>query len=46
MTYVDAAEADQKRDGQIKLHGPEGFEGMRAAGGQMHRAASRLALRA
>jgi len=32
MTYVLAAEADLSRDGQIKLHGAEAFEGMRAAG--------------
>jgi methionyl aminopeptidase len=29
---VDHAEADNARNGAIKLHGPEGFEGMRAAG--------------
>ena len=32
-TYVTAApDARASRDGTIKLHGPEGFEGMRAAG--------------
>jgi methionyl aminopeptidase len=31
--YVDAAEAaDEGRTGAIRLHGPEGFEGMRRAG--------------
>lgn len=32
MNYVDASDADDLRDGAIKLHGPEGFEGMRKAG--------------
>lgn len=32
MTYVAAETADLKRDGQIKLHDPEAFEGMRTAG--------------
>ena len=32
MTYIDAAEAPLANTGQIKLHGPEGFAGMRAAG--------------
>ena len=32
-TYVTAsAESRASRDGTIKLHGPEGFSGMRAAG--------------
>src|SRR3546814_18861912 len=31
-TYVDAAAAPVERTGAIKLHGPEGFEGMRKAG--------------
>jgi methionyl aminopeptidase len=32
MTFVEAAQANQRRSGEIKLHGPEGFEGMRRAG--------------
>ena len=32
MNYVDAAIAPQRNTGEIKLHGPEGFEGMRRAG--------------
>ncbi len=32
MTFVDAAAAAGRKTGQIKLHGPEGFAGMRAAG--------------
>ncbi len=32
MTYIDAANAPQENTGQIKLHGPEAFEGMRRAG--------------
>jgi methionyl aminopeptidase len=32
MTYVDAAVAPLRKTGQIKLHGPGAFEGMRKAG--------------
>ena len=32
MTYVDATVAPLRKTGQIKLHGPEAFEGMRKAG--------------
>ena len=32
MSYVDAALAPQRKTGQIKLHGPDAFEGMRKAG--------------
>jgi methionyl aminopeptidase len=32
MTYVDAAAAPLRKTGQIKIHGPEGFAGMRNAG--------------
>src|SRR5437016_2667867 len=32
MSYVDAAVAPQRKTGQIKLHGPAAFEGMRKAG--------------
>ena len=32
MTYVDATAAPLRKTGQIKLHGPEAFEGMRKAG--------------
>ena len=32
MTYIEAAEAPAGRSNMIKLHGPEGFEGMRKAG--------------
>mgnify|MGYP003704540543 CR=1 FL=1 len=32
MTFVDAASATRRQPGQIKLFGPEAFEGMRKAG--------------
>ncbi len=32
MKYIDSKEAPQQNNGVIKLHGPEGFEGMRKAG--------------
>ena len=32
MNYVDAAAAPLRNSGQIKLHGPEAFDGMRRAG--------------
>ena len=32
MTYVDAAVAPLRKTGQIKIHGPGAFEGMRKAG--------------
>jgi methionyl aminopeptidase len=32
MTYIDAAVAPSRKTGQIRLHGPEGFAGMRKAG--------------
>ena len=32
MTFVDSAMLQGRRNGHIKLHGPEGFEGMRKAG--------------
>ena len=32
MTYVDAANAPLRKNGQIKIHGPEDFVGMRRAG--------------
>ncbi len=32
MNYIDAASAPVSNTGQIKLHGPEGFAGMRKAG--------------
>src|SRR6516165_2088741 len=32
MTYVDAAFAPLRKTGQIKIHGPAAFEGMRKAG--------------
>jgi methionyl aminopeptidase len=32
MTYIDATFAPLRKTGQIKLHGPEAFEGMRKAG--------------
>ena len=32
MTFVEAATAPSRKTGQIKLHGPEAFEGMRRAG--------------
>jgi methionyl aminopeptidase len=33
MSYIEAATAPLRKTGQIKLHGPEGFAGMRRAGG-------------
>ncbi|HEX5777722.1 MAG TPA: type I methionyl aminopeptidase [Xanthobacteraceae bacterium] len=32
MSYIEAATAPLRKNGQIKLHGEEGFEGMRRAG--------------
>ncbi|MEM6627174.1 MAG: type I methionyl aminopeptidase [Pseudomonadota bacterium] len=32
MNFIDAVEAPLRNTGHIKLHGPEGFEGMRRAG--------------
>jgi methionyl aminopeptidase len=32
MTYVSATDTPRSKSGQIKLHGPEAFEGMRKAG--------------
>jgi methionyl aminopeptidase len=32
MSYVDATQAPLRKTGQIKLHGPQAFEGMRKAG--------------
>src|SRR5690606_38859380 len=32
MSYIEAASAPLRKTGQIKLHGPEGFAGMRRAG--------------
>jgi methionyl aminopeptidase len=32
MNYVEAASAPLRKTGHIKLHGPEGFAGMRRAG--------------
>ena len=32
MTYVDAACAPLRKTGQIKIHGPDAFAGMRRAG--------------
>ena len=32
MTFVDSAQLQGRRNGHIKLHGPEAFEGMRKAG--------------
>ncbi len=32
MTFVDAIDVPGRKTGQIKLHGPEAFEGMRKAG--------------
>jgi hypothetical protein len=31
VTYIDANSAPMKNTGQIRLYGPEGFEGMRKA---------------
>jgi len=43
MNYIDAASAPIINNGQIKLHGPEGFEGMRNAGQLAARALDMLA---
>ena len=32
VTYIDAADAPLKNTGQVRLYGPEDFEGMRKAG--------------
>ena len=32
MSYIEASETSQRKTGQIKLHGPAGFAGMRKAG--------------
>ncbi|BCJ91448.1 methionine aminopeptidase [Terrihabitans soli] len=32
MSYIDASLAQNRKNGQIRLHGPDGFEGMRKAG--------------
>ena len=32
MTYIDSAVAPLRKTGQIKIHGPAAFEGMRKAG--------------
>ncbi|MDP3523232.1 MAG: M24 family metallopeptidase, partial [Hoeflea sp.] len=31
VTYIDAASAPMRNTGQIRLYGPDGFEGMRKA---------------
>jgi len=43
MNYIDAADAPDLRDGAIKLHGPEGFAGMRKAGNVAARCLDMLA---
>ncbi|HFC04278.1 MAG TPA: type I methionyl aminopeptidase [Rhizobiales bacterium] len=43
MNYIDAASAPVANTGQIKLHGPEGFAGMRKAGALAARALDMLA---
>ena len=45
MTYVDAAVAPLRKTGQIKLHGPSAFEGMRKAGALVARCLDMLAPR-
>ena len=32
MSYVEASDTSLRKTGQIKLHGPSGFAGMRKAG--------------
>ena len=32
MTYIEASDAPLRKNGQIKIHGPQAFEGMRKAG--------------
>lgn len=43
MNYIDAAIAPEVNNGQIKLHGDAGFEGMRKAGGLAAQALDMLA---
>jgi len=43
MNYIDAASAPVINNGQIKLHGPDGFAGMRKAGQLAARALDMLA---
>src|SRR5580700_8469293 len=45
MTYVDSALLQSRRNGHIKLHGPEAFEGMRKAGQLTARALDELVAR-
>ena len=37
MSYIDASEASLRKTGQIKLHGPAAFAGMRKAGALVSR---------
>ena len=32
MSYIEASDTSLRKTGQIKLHGPSGFAGMRKAG--------------
>ena len=32
MSYIEASDVSLRKTGQIKLHGPSGFAGMRKAG--------------
>ena len=32
MSYIEATDTSLRKTGQIKLHGPSGFAGMRKAG--------------
>ncbi len=42
MTFVDAAQSATRKTGEIKLHGPDAFEGMRRAGQMTARALDML----
>ena len=35
MSYIEASDTSLRKTGQIKLHGPGGFAGMRKAGGEI-----------
>src|SRR3954451_21680320 len=42
MSYVEASETSQRKTGQIKLHGANGFAGMRKAGALVARCLDEL----
>src|SRR3981081_1665760 len=42
MSYVEASDTSLRKTGQIKLHGPSGFAGMRKAGSLVARCLDEL----